>query len=482
MNGIGRTTMVLGTAAAALLALLVLPGIVSPASAAPVALAGSNSQQWAYGAQKWVNVSENFGNATYEAKAFFGWQVVFTATNTSSTTVALEAQRTIVGSYFADLCAPNCASPTTGHGNLSVVAWEKDAGFANLTSAASVYENGTAVPAVGLLNASAQVAGNVTEQLSASLSSGLLNGSTASALYVSGAGHDTITFAPALGLVPQNVSGGATWNASSDFAASGGWSIDANWSHTSFSGATTSGSFTPSGNLQGNGTIDLRGGDLGLVTLRNGATVPVIALAWSGPFDDVDGVILVPHDFDLFGDGSHAWASASLVGQAAATANVNIVLDATHHLRVVAAATSFSEDDTSLSTEAAPSHGPQAAATTTTGATVLQAQPEPVAQAQGTSGCYVGQCAASASGAHGLGGLGLALLVGLVVAVVVGSVGVVEYRVWARRRAERGLASASTSVRAPLPPPPGAYLGGAAGGPVAPPAPPAPREEPPRSR
>lgn len=480
MNGIGRTTAVLGTVAAALLALLVLPGIVSPASAAPVALAGSNSQQWAYGAQKWVNVSGNFGNATYEAKAFFGWQVVFTATNTSATTVALEAQRTIVGSYFADLCAPTCSNPTSGHGNLSVVAWEKDAGFANLTTTASVYENGTAVAAVGLLNASAQVAGNVSEQLSVSVASGFFNGSTASALYVSGAGHHDVTFSPALGLVPQNVSSGAQWNASSDFAANGGWSIVANWSHTSFSGATSSGSFTPSGSLQGNGTIDLSGADLGMVTLRNGVTVPAIALVSSGPFDDVDGVILVPHDFDLFGDGAHAWASDALVGQAASTSNVNIVLDATHHLRVVAAATSFSEDDTSLSTQAGASHGPMAASGTSTGATVLQAQPEPVAQAQGSSGCYVGACAPSGASGSGLGALGVALLVGLVIAVVVGSVGVVEYRVWARRRAERGLASTPTEVRAPSSPPPGAYLGGASGAPVPPP-PPVQRIEPPRT-
>ena len=478
MNGIGRTTMVLGTVVAALLALLVLPGVVSPASASPAPLAGSNTQQWAYGAQKWVNVSENFGNATYEAKAFFGWQVVFTATNTSPTTVALEAQRTIVGSYFADLCAPNCSNPSTGHGNLSVVAWEKDAGFANLTTTASVYTNGSAVPAVGLLNASAQISGNISEQLSASLSTGVISGSTSSALYVSGAGHHDVRFSPALGLVPLNLTSGSHWNSSSAFDASGGWSIVANWNHVAWSGAKSSGSFTPSGSLQGNGTVDLVGADLGMVTLKNGATVPVVALAWSGPFDDVDGVILVPHDFDLFGDGSHAWASASLTSQSAATANVNIVIDATHHLRVVAAATSFSEDDTSLSNEAVASTGPAPAAAST-GTTMLQAQPESVAQAQSASGCYVSQCASNAGASSGLGALGLALLIGLVVAAAVGTVSVIEYRVWARRRAQQGLASTPSPV-AVAPPPPGAYYGGTSPS-GAPPTPPAPPQEPPRS-
>lgn len=472
MNGTGRTTALWATVGAALLVLLVVPALAAPASASLTPAAGSDTQQWAYGAQKWVNVSENFGNATYTAHAFFGWQVVVTATNTSSTTVALEAQRTLLGSYYAQLCAPACAGTNSSHGNLSVVGWEKDAGFANLTTSASVFVNGSAVAAIGLTNASAQASGNITELLSLTLATPAFSGSSSSALYVSGAAHSSVGFTPSLGLVPQSVSAGMMWNSSAPFSAAGGWSINALWTKTTFAGATTSGTFAPTGSVSGSGTLDLQGADLGTVTLKNGATVPVIALQWSGPFDDEDGVILIPHDFDLFGDGSHEWASASLTNQAAATSNVDVAVDASHHLRVVAAATSFNEADTSLSTEAVPARGP-APASASTGATTLQAQPEPVTTAQSTSSCYVSHCPAAGS-ASGMGGLGLALVVGLIATVVIGSVSVIEYRVWARKRAQSGMPGPSSPVRAASPPP-GAYLGNA------PPTPPSAPQEPPRS-
>ncbi|MCI4360331.1 MAG: hypothetical protein L3J91_01370, partial [Thermoplasmata archaeon] len=90
--------------------------------------------------------------------------MVFTETNTSATTVELEAQRTMVGNYYASICAPSCTAPTTS-GNLSITAWEKDTGFANLTTTATVDESGMATPAIGLSNATALAAGNISESL-----------------------------------------------------------------------------------------------------------------------------------------------------------------------------------------------------------------------------------------------------------------------------------------------------------------------------
>jgi len=470
MRGIGRTIATLVTVAAALVALLIVPGLASPASATSVALSGSSSQQWAYGAQKWANVTLNFGNSTYTAHAFFGWQVVFTATNTSTTTVMLEAQRTMVGSFYADLCAPNCASPTA-RGNLSIVGWEKDAGFANVTTLGTVYVNGSAVPAVGLLNASAQASGNISEKLTAVLSTPALNGSASTSLFVAGAAHAEVAFSPSLGLVPQNLTPGRAWNSSSNFTASGGWTIDAAYAHTSFAGVTTNGSFHPTGTVQASGAVALRGYDAGTITLNNGETLPVIVLAWTGPFDDVDGAILVPHDFDLFGNNNHAWASESLGSQAVATANLDLAMDVHHHMRIAASATSFASDDTSLATQSVPASGPAPAARPAS-ATVLQAQPESVDQAQQSSNCLVGPCSTSASSA-GLGPLGLALLVGLVVIVVVGSVGAIEYRRRSRRRGPSGLSGAQPSTH-PMNggPPSGAYMSAP---------PPAPPQEPPRT-
>ncbi|HEY6238471.1 MAG TPA: hypothetical protein VIZ68_04725 [Thermoplasmata archaeon] len=459
------------TVGVALLALLVVPGLASPASASSVALSGASSQQWAYGAQKWANVSLNFGNATYTAHAFFGWQVVFTATNTSATTVMLEAERTMAGSFYADLCSPSCTNPAA-QGNLSIVGWEKDAGFANLTTTGTVYENGTPFPAVGLLNASAQADGNISERLTASLATPAFNGSASTSLFVAGAAHSQVSFPHSLGLVPYNLSPGLAWNSTSAFSASGGWSIDVVYAHTGFAGTTTNASFSPSGTVQGNGDVALHGYDAGTIVLDNGRTVPVITLVWTGPFDNVDGIILVPHDFNMFGSGEHAWAADSLGSQAVSTANLDLTVDDSHHLQIVAAASSFDSSDTSLATAATPIAGPAPAAPSGASASVVQAQPESVASAQQSSNCLVGQCSGPAAKA-GFGGLGLALLVGLVVLVVVGTVGVIEYRVWARRRAARGRVGPLPAVTSW--PPPGASMGPPPNGQLPPPT------EPPRT-
>src|SRR5271155_4892871 len=164
MEGFGRTMGTWAVVGVAVLAMLVLPGLVSTASASPVPLGSSSSQQWAYGAQKWVNESFVTSNGTYASEAYFGWQVIFTATNTSSTAVQLEAQRTMGGSFSAQFCSPTCAS-ATAQGTLSIAGHETDTGFANLTTGASVDENGSAVPAVGLLNTHSQSNGNISEAL-----------------------------------------------------------------------------------------------------------------------------------------------------------------------------------------------------------------------------------------------------------------------------------------------------------------------------
>jgi len=444
MKGYGRTLGTIGILGAAVAVILLVPGLVAPASASPAPLAGSNSQQWAYGTQKWVNVTEGFPNATYSAHAFFGWNVVFTETNTSATTVQLEAQRTMVTDYYASLCSPTCSSPTS-QGNLSITAWEKDTGFANLTTTATVYESGSAVPAVGLANASTRAAGNISESywLKAQHMGTTITASME--LFVAGSSHAAVSFAPALGLIPLNVTTGDTWNSSSAFNASGGWSVTANWYHTSVLGVTSSGSYNPSGTVQASGTVALAGADLASITLANGATVPVIALTWVGPFDDVDGVILVPHAFNLFGTASQDWSGSALGATTVSTSNLDIAVDSFHHPRFVAASASFGSTDSSLSTESSTTTGP-APASVSTPQTVLQAQPESVAQAQSNANCQLGQCGPAASAAAGAP-IGLVLVIGLIAALVVGSVSVTEYRVWARRRADRGSSGLASPIR-----------------------------------
>lgn len=421
MNRVGRTSGTLAAAGLVVLALLVAPAISVTAVAAPVTPAGTASQQWAYGAEKWVNVSVDLPNATYTETAFFGWQVIFTATNTSNTSQMWEVNRTVAADFFAQYCQPNCSAPTS-FGNLSVVGKEQDAGFANLTDAASVYSNGSAIAAVGLSNAAFENAASLNESMRFGISSGPVTGNTSGAFEVSGAAHGAVAFTPALGLVPLNLSAVTDgWNSTSAFAASGAWNLAFTASRTPFNGTPSTYSASSNGSIATSGTVSVRGGEFGHEMLHDGDDAPAIGLTWSGPFDVVDGVILIPHDFDLFGDGSHSWGNDQLGGENFATSQLDVQLDGAHHLELVAAATDYSSQDDSFAPGAAPTPmanpvGP------TSSPTVVQAQPEPVPQAQHSAACLAGGCPSGASpGASPMSGSLIALVVvGLAVVSLVG--------------------------------------------------------------
>ncbi|MCI4336616.1 MAG: hypothetical protein L3K17_05405 [Thermoplasmata archaeon] len=448
-----------GTFAAAglvVLALLVVPAFAAPMSAPSGALVVGPSEQWAYGAEKWVNVTVNLPNGTYTEKAFFGWQVIFTATNTSNSTQAWEVQRTVGGSFYAQYCHPNCSAPTA-FGNLSIVGLERDAGFANLTTTATVYVNGTAVAAVGLLNASFENSAYLNESMRYGLSGGSFSGNASAGFDLSGSAHGAVSFSPALGLVPMNVSAPEAWNSSSAFSSAGAWAVAFSASRTSFGGVPTSDASTASGNVDLTGTVALWGSDLGKITLANGVTVPVIALAWTGPFDVVDGVILIPHDFDLFGGDNHSWGGDELGTEDIATSNLDIRMDAAHHLEVVAAATSYAAADNSLVGPSPPSSNGATPLATTSSPTVVQAQPETVPQAQHGASCLAGACAATV-GTVGAMTAGLALGAVVLAVAAVALVGLAL----ARRGRRAGAAQCVAPPAGAVDPPTG---NGAAGNP-----------------
>jgi hypothetical protein len=181
----------------------------------------------------------------------------------------------------------------------------------------------------------------------------------------------------------------------------------------------------------------------------------VIAVAITGPFDDVDGFLLVPHGFEIFGVGHHDWDDHSFGAQQVATSRLDIALDATgHRFQVLASATSYAGSDTSLlSARTVASTGP--VSPNPPGGTVVQGQPETVADAQHASTCLTTNCAVTTSAA---GSVLPFLLVGLVAVVIVGTVGVVEYRSWSRRKNGGGQLIGGYSQQVPpsanLPPPP----------------------------
>lgn len=476
MEGIGRTMGTWAVIGVAVVAMLVLPGLASTASASPVPLGSSSSQQWAYGAQKWLNESFTTPNGTYASQAYFGWQVIYTATNTSATTVLLEAQRTMAGSFKAQLCSPGCTN-ATAQGTLSISGEETDTGFANLTTVASVDENGTPVGAVGLLNTHSESSGNISEALQYSFQGSGKTWAASQSLYVSGNAHAQVNFTTALGLVPYNLTAGTSWNSSALFTAAGAWAINATWARTTLLGSHLSGTPSASSSVTASGTVFLWGSDAGTITLANGQTVPVIVLAWTGPFDNLDGMILVPHAYNLFGAAEQSYDSEELGAQTVATSSLDLYVDSNHHIHFVAAAASYLAQDDTLATQSTATAKPVPAASTSP--TTVQAQPESVATAQRASTCLVGGCSSGPSASTpGLGVLGIAVVIGLVAVVVVGSVSVIEYRIWARKRAEMGITGTPSPIRA-MAPPPGANYGtpptappATGGGPRSPPRPP----------
>jgi hypothetical protein len=461
-----RTTRTLAALGVLVVLAMLLPALAATAQAASVAPRGtpsaaltanfSTTQQWAYGGSKWVNVSVQLGNGSYNSHAFFGWHVILTATNTSSSTVALEAQRTMGASLFASYCVPNCTHPSTA-GNLTLRGYESDTGFANLTSLAQVYENGTAATALGIDNASSRGYARLNETYSLTVGGHTATGD----LRIRGGAHGQVAFTPALGLVPWNLGPGVTWNSTAAYVASGAWSVAYQYNATSFLGTTMSGSGTPNGSVSSSGTVALTGAELGSVTLANGHTVQVIGIAITGPFDAVDGFILVPHGFEIFGSGHHDWDPHSFGAEAVATSRLDVAVDATgRHLQVEASATAYAGSDGSLNQGTTVANAAPVSAAPSTA--LVQGQPETVADAQHASSCLNTACpAGSASSAAGsiLSLLVVGLVVGLVAVVLVGTVGVVEYRAWMRRRGGGGTLVGGYSQQVPmtpgLPAPPG---------------------------
>jgi hypothetical protein len=439
-----RTAWLLATALTAGLLLT----FAVPASAAPTTTVSAPSSagapgQWAYGGQEWVNASTQLNNGVYTSSAFFGWQVIFTATNTTNTTIELTAQRTLVANYTARYCAPTCDQPKI-QGTLNISGIEIDLAYANLTTTATVTERALSSSAVGILNASSSSQANLTERLVVLGSLSGVSRTGSAVLFASGHSHTFVNFGSAgLGLVPWNVTPGTSWTSTSAFTAGGSWSLSYLYNRSLASGPSINGTGNPSGAVNRTGSVTLMGTDIGNVTLKNGLTVPRIQLTVLGPFDLADGVFFLPHQFDPFGGGAHAWASGSLGTATAATSEVDFAITSAHRgVRIAAAVTAYGSMDSSLA-GGSESITDISSSTSSAGtaATPIQAQPESVAQAQQDSQCYVSGCYGSSpsSVSHsGLGSFVPVLVIGLVAVVIVGTVGVIEWRVLARRRAARG--------------------------------------------
>ncbi|MFI5418595.1 MAG: hypothetical protein ACHQ2Y_06850 [Candidatus Lutacidiplasmatales archaeon] len=447
---------------------LALPSMTAAASPAPTGAGPTaasispflQSQSWAYGGQRWVNATPNTGNATITIHGYFGWDVVFTAVNTSASTVSLEAQRVMGASLFEQFCSPSCSAPTRS-ANVTVVGWESDAAFTNLSYLASVDVNGIAVPAVGVVNASASTSGGINESFSFSQHMPMGLRSASANLHVTGQADEALTFSPVLGVLPTTLTPGESWNSSSVGTAVGSASGTYAFASRGPMGGNASGRGSPSYNVTGRGNVSVSGNDLGTITLGSGATVPQLSIQSSGPFDLVDGVFFLPHSYNLFGPVKHEWDGREVGALSVATSRLDVAFDATQRgLRIVAAASSYGSNSSSLPSEARPTSGGtvgESASPASGPGVLVQAQPESVPQAQQNQQCLLGRCNA-APGASGARPLASLIAGGLLVGLIVLTVGSAAAVVAARRRVPVEPSSPNASLyptgaaRAPSPP------------------------------
>jgi hypothetical protein len=418
------------TGIAVLFALALAPALTGAASAAsPSANPASAPNQWAYGGEGNVTGTLHVDASTLSWNATFGWTVIFTATNTSSTTVMLEEQRTVGIDLTTTLMAPNVSATYTFHGT------ESDLAFVNLTDASTVYVNGTPVPAVGIDNESLQVSAAVDQSLLVAA-----HGLTHSGwLNVSGTAQGAVSFAPSLGLVPLNLTGVEMWNSSATASPSVTWTINYAWASLGWNGTTRSGSGSVDGNWSATGPVTLTGLKVLVVhpfidrQVRTG-----IVLIIQGPVDGYDGYLLIPHAFDLFGGAAHPFDSVSF-GSASVGSGQGETLYVSPGPRgpvLSAADSTFGATPGASSALAQPSSGPSPAAESGPGATV-EGQPMTVAAAQAESACLTNGCSGAASTVPSAL-LGIAVIF-LAVGAVVGTVAVIEWRSYAKRRNQKGL-------------------------------------------
>ncbi|MCI4336016.1 MAG: hypothetical protein L3K17_02300 [Thermoplasmata archaeon] len=426
--GLGATTAVIVT-----VLFLALPGALASGVPSRTAISGdSTAVKWAYGAFKTVSLSGKGVDPTspyqYTISAYYGWQVILSQTNVSSTVSEVEINRTVGLTFYASYCRPDCSAPYAVE-NVTVLYFETGAGFANLTSASDVYVGGSPVAATGILNESAESHSTYTDLTSADVH-GLLPSKMYSWDFAAQSnGSVAIGFSPALGLYPNSLSNGTTWNSTAAYSATGGWADNWTYAASPLTGVPVSHGLSSSGAVERNGTLELFGSDLGDVTLSTGAVVQALSIAVVGPFLVREGFLVLPTDSDALPStsissptGSSAgvenYGNLSLAGNAIDVRNVGV-----GHAGFLASSAQFDS----------VSSAPAAAAGTTSalqpsvngpadgpGTVSVQAEPETVPQAQSGAACLTsGTCPlGSAASASGLRGLGIALVAVVVVSVL----------------------------------------------------------------
>jgi hypothetical protein len=368
-----------------LASVVVLSIYIPPASASTPQLSPtSGPTSWAYGGSVSRTASGTGPNGSFAAHYFFAWKVIFTMTNTSTTTFQLEAQRTVAGVLYA------AGTLGTTNANLTVTGWALETGFANFTTAGTVTvlgPNGTTVPAVAMVNENAWASDNLTETFVANwIGLGGLQKSGNLYASIAASANAQVSLQPSLGMFPLQPYTGEVWTSFSNFSASGEYTVAWHvFGQAPWGTATNTGAVGPV-SVQGTGTVILVGTDYGTIVFGNDTTA-VIGIAMSGTgfsFENHEGIILVPTQSDLYNSGgSTASGQPSIPGnEMFSTDRVDVSLGSLNHGGIVAASSGYGSSSIFGSTPAA-SAGPanaQTGATATTGE--LQGTPMTVSEAQ----------------------------------------------------------------------------------------------------
>ncbi len=298
-------------AAGFVLSVVVAPLAVAAPTFSPHTLSVAAPDSWAYGAERWFNLTTSTPAGVHTISAYMAFYAVFERTNVSSTVTQLSVDRTAYSNFTSSYCSPDCTSP-----RISVVVEHESylhaLGFVNLTRDGTVYEDGVAVPAIAVLDAAAQATGTLRSTANVTVVTPQGTNHAEEAFSASGQAALALGLSPALGLVPTALNVGDTWNATSQYTGSGSWSVGWTYTKLSANGSTISLSGTPSGALNQSGNVSVEGAVVASMTLPDGTVLPAVVLSFDSDLDVLDGLILLPHGMGLFDGGSAPWGGYQL--------------------------------------------------------------------------------------------------------------------------------------------------------------------------
>ena len=423
MNGKQRTkTPWLASGATLVLLGSLLVTMVGGASAASVGPAASSSTLWAYGGSNSTSGTISVPGETVAWNTSFSVVVVLNATSTGPNTTELSLQRTVAISISGSIHLTNGS-----YGAVSYQGLEVDNAYANLTNASTVYVDGAPVPALGLDNSSVSAHASVAES-----AVGKIGNLSAFAYFnASGALASSVQFAPSFGLVPLNLTGVSAWNSTTTATPSAAWNFSYNYNFLGWEGNTGGGNGSAGGNWSGTYALSLSGEviTVSIPRFSDHVTRSAILLEVTGGADLYDGVIVVPHAFDLFGGATPAFA-AHTGGLGAATISADELFLDHGRVRVTSLSASEVTFGTSGTVDLLSGHGGAMPAASGASGTVV-AQPESVSAAQQQAHCLQFGCS---SAGPWFGGMVAIAVIGALIAAVVGTVGVIEWKSYARRK------------------------------------------------